>query len=107
MELFENDLLREAEELQDLVAVLSRMESYLGDVQTRNLLDDDLLKFLAIIQCDAAYLVGARHIRFLHEKKTYVVPGLLSQLEEVLDNIQSFQAGLPTKKGVPHEEVDE
>lgn len=98
-ERFEKDLLIEAESLEDLISVLSHVESYLGSFQELHVdhLDDTLLLALKSLQTELAFLVGAHEMTFRANGKEHKLQGLCAQLDEVLENIRTFQAGLPTK----------
>lgn len=103
---YEDRLLTEAETMQDLIGVFSRLESYLGEVLKKKdwCLDDNLCEFLTIVQSDIAYLVGARVVKYEYGKDKKKTRGLIALYDETMKNIDALQAGLPCREGVEFEE---
>ena len=101
-EQYEDDLRKEADVLERLVKLFVASEDLLGKFITEgeDCIDPDLLTCLRWVQYVLAH--GLEHGFELEDGKT--VRGLMPQFENVLDEIQTLQAGLKTRDGIEDED---
>ena len=97
---FEDDLLHEAEGLDRLVRLFQTFDECLERLidEYGNDLDPSLILCLELIRYDVNLTLNG-----VVKYDRFKVPGLVAQLEDVMDEIQTFQAGLKNKKGVKDE----
>ena len=99
MEKFESDLLREAEGLKYLLELFQGFDSLLAKFNEEygEYIDTTLLMAVECLQYDVAVIAEGNIV--LDET---TVPGIIKQLDDVMDEVQVFQAGKATK-GDKHE----
>lgn len=97
----EHDLLMEAEGLQNLHKLFQGFDDILADFveEYGDYLDTNLITLLECVRYDVNMTLNGT-VPMDNEK----VPGILKQLEDVMDEIQTLQAGLPPKQGVKDED---
>lgn len=105
MRKFEKDLLMEAEGLKALVTLFNvyldefdRIKKEYGEY-----FDHHLYTVLLYLEVKLAVLLEKE---FVIKKENLTIPGIVKQLDDVMDEIQTFQAGLETKRGIPDEDVN-
>lgn len=99
---YEDDLLMEAEGLDKLLSLYNAVQGMLADIllDYRDYLEPNLVFLLERNLLFTVTLINKSFV-FTSEdgKHTLEIDGLLAQIEDVMDEIQVFQAGKPTKKG--------
>lgn len=103
-EQWENDLLVEADALDGLSKLFATFIDLLDQTLIDNCeyLDEDLVGVMAIVSAECT-IVLERQVKYKGKK----VPGILKQLEDVMDEVQTLQAGKETKHGIPDEDIPE
>lgn len=101
---FEARLLFEAEGLDRLSKLFQGFDDILAEFveEYGDYLDTNLVTLLECVRYDVNMTLNGT-VPMDNEK----VPGILKQLEDVMDEVQTLQAGLPTKHGIPDEDCDE
>lgn len=101
---YEKDILLEAEGLQYLSKLFQGFINLLEEAKEEygDALDPNLVVCLEIMQYDAALTLDSS-VKF----EDVTVPGINKQLEDTMDQVQTLQAGLPTKKGITDEDCEE
>lgn len=99
-EQWEKDLLLEAEGLKYLLELFQGIDGLLAKFSEEygEYIDPTLLMAIECIQYDVATIAEGSIV--LDDK---TVPGIVKQLDDVMDEIHVLQAGLPTKQGVKDE----
>lgn len=93
---FEDDILKEAEGLDILSRLFQEFDNILDETvdEYGEHLDPNLITLLELVRYDVNMTLNGTVP--LDKVK---VPGINKQLEDVMDEVQTFQAGLPTKGG--------
>ena len=102
---WETELLMEFEGLDHFSKLLSAVDDMVesGLLEYGEYLDPNLVVCLECLRYDLNLTLSGQ-IRF---DKKLVVDGVLKQLEDCADEVQTLQAGLPTKGGVKDEDLSE
>lgn len=103
-ESWENDLRMEAEGLTQIMLLLQASDEMLAGFLSEygEYLDNNLVTLLEMYRYDVNITLNG--VVPLDDKEVH---GIVKQLDDVMDEIQTLQAGLPTKRGVPDEDVSE
>jgi len=101
---YERDLLMEAEGLDYLSKLFQGFDNLLDGAITEygEYLQPQLVVVLEVIRYEINLTLSGKVV--VDHKK---IPGILLQLEDVQDEIQVLQAGLPTKQGIEGEDCDD
>ena len=91
----------EAEGLKYLLELFQGIDGLLGKFSDEygEYVDETLMLAVMCLQYDVQVITEGKVI---FDKTT--VPGIVKQLDDVMDEVTVLQAGLPTKKGVADEE---
>lgn len=104
-EKFEKDLLMEAEGLDLANRVLDKLDEILAQVIEAygEYFDPNLVMLLEAIRYDVNITLSGT----VKLENGTLIPGVVKQLADVLDEIQVLQCGKKTKGGVPDEDIQE
>ena len=104
-EQWENDLRKEAEGLDFLAKLLRGFDNLLEEAvdEYGTELDPNLVMLLEALRYDVNITLSGT-VKLDNGTK---IPGVYAQLEDVMDEIQTLQAGKPTKGGVADEDLPE
>ena len=104
MENFEKDLLMELEGLKYLLELFQGIDGLLGKFTDEygEYIDTTTLIAIECLRYDVQVITEGKIVM---DKTT--VPGILRQLDDVMDEVSVLQAGLKTKKGIPQEDTDD
>jgi hypothetical protein len=102
---WENELLMEFEGLDYFARILKATDELLeqGLDEYGSELDPNLVVCLECLRYDLNLTLSGK-VRF---GKKLLVDGVLKQLENCADEVQTLQAGLPTKGGIKDEDLQE
>ena len=103
---FEQRKLLEAEGLQRLVTLYNVFLDEYASIRQEygEHLDDDLMAMLNVIE----YAIATALEAYVQpEGREEPVPGIVKQLDDVMDEISILQAGLKTKRGITDEETND
>lgn len=102
---WEKNLLFQAEGLGRLQHLFDIFEGELGNIleQYEEYLDKQFVMLLLVVQGMVAQTLESS----VELDEDSDIPGINKQLEDVMDEIHVFQAGLKTKKGVKDENDDD
>lgn len=101
---WETNLLREAEGLKYLLELFQGIDGLLAKFTEEygEYIDPTLLVAIECIQYDVSVIAEGNIVM---DEKT--VKGIVGQLDDVMDEINVLQAGLPSKKGISDEDCEE
>lgn len=99
---WEKDLLMEAEGLKYLLQLFQGIDGLLGKFSEEygDYVDSTLLIAIECLRYDVQVITEGKIVM---DKTT--VPGILRQLDDVMDEVHVLQAGLSTRKGVENEDL--
>ena len=100
----ERNLLMEAEGLKYLLELFQGIDGLLGKFADEygEYVDTTLLTAIECVRYDVQVITEGNIVM---DQTT--VPGILKQLDDVMDEVQVLQAGLATKHGIPEEDTDD
>jgi len=103
---WEQRLLNEYDTLNMLNKLLTIFVDLLDQIITENgdKIDDDLCDYLKVVLIMTR---GVNELIIVDPETDAETDGITKQMDDVMDEINTFQAGLPTKRGVPEEDDDE